>query len=335
AFLIPYIIFLIFGGIPVLFLETAIGQYFRNGGISVWQLICPISKGIGIGTIVVSSIVNCYYIVIISWALLYLYYSFSWVLPWSTCDNAWNTARCWSPHTNTTANEQSVNSVVEFWERKIIQISEGIDHPDGIQYELALTLLIAWVLCFFCIWRGIKSTGKAAYVTAIFPYFVMTALFIRGITLPGAGDGIKFYLLPDMSRLLEVQVWIDAGTQIFFSYAIAMGCMTSLGSYNDFHNDFYHQLFFLCCMNSGTSIYAGFAIFSVLGFMAHEQGLTVGQVAESGPGLAFIAYPRAVAQMPGSTIWAILFFVMILLLGLGSQFVGVEGFITSVVDIYP
>lgn len=88
-------------------------------------------------------------------------------------------------------------------------------------------------------------------------------------------------------------------------------------------------------MNSGTSFYAGVAIFSILGYMANEQGLTVAQVAESGPGLAFIAYPRAVMTMPWSSFWAVMFFTMIILLGLGSQFVGVEGFVTAMVDLFP
>lgn len=126
AFFIPYLLFLVCGGIPVLFLEVAVGQYFRNGGITVWQLMCPFFKGIGYGTLTVAFILNCYYIVIISWALLYLYHSFTWVLPWSTCDNEWNTIKCWSPKTNKTAiGHDSVNSVVEFWERKIIQVCYG------------------------------------------------------------------------------------------------------------------------------------------------------------------------------------------------------------------
>ena len=229
----------------------------------------------------------------------------------------------------------TVDSTIEFWEKKILQISDGIDNPNGLQWELVLCLLIAWIATFFCIWRGIRSTGKSAYFTAIFPYIMLVCLFVRGITLPGAFEGIKFYLKPDLSRLLGYEAWIDAGTQIFFSYAIALGTMTALGSYNDFHNDFYHQLGFVCLMNSGTSIFAGFAIFSVLGFMASEQGVSVADVAEKGPGLAFIAYPKAVAQMPGSMVWAILFFIMILSLGLGSQFVGVEGFVTAMVDVFP
>jgi hypothetical protein len=72
-------------------------------------------------------------------------------------------------------------------------------------------------------------------------------------------------------------------------------------------------------MNSGTSIFAGFAIFSVLGFMAFQQNLPISEVASAGPGLAFIAYPKAVSEMPMSYVWAISFFVMILLLGTGSQ----------------
>lgn len=169
AFFIPYFVFLLFGAIPILFLEVGIGQYFRSGGITVWSQICPLFQGIGIGTVTISFILNCYYIVVLAWALLYFYHSFSAVLPWSTCGNWWNSERCWSPMDNQTATPESVNSVTEFWERKVLQLSPGIDQPMGLQPELALTLLLAWVICFFCIWKGVKSTGKAVYVTAIFP----------------------------------------------------------------------------------------------------------------------------------------------------------------------
>jgi solute carrier family 6 GABA transporter-like protein 6/8/11/12/13 len=111
--------------------------------------------------------------------------------------------------------------------------------------------------------------------------------------------------------------------------------MIALGSYNKIDNNFVKDCAIIAVTNTGTSLYAGFAIFSVLGYMAKEQGVPVAEVAESGPGLVFIAYPKAVTQMPWSSFWSASFFFMILLIGVDSQFVGVEGFVTAIVDIFP
>jgi len=228
------------------------------------------------------------------------------------------------------------DSVTEYWNRRILQKSEGIEEVGTVVWQLAVSLLIVWILCYFCIWRGVKWTGKVVYFTATFPYVVITILLIRGLTLDGAVDGIIFYLKPDFTKLSDINVWVDAGTQIFFSYAVALGALTALGSYNKFNNNCHKQVLIIAVINSATSLYAGFAIFSVLGYMAHEQGVSISNVTDKGPGLAFIAYPKATATMPvAQHLWAVLFFLMIIFVGLDSQFVGVESFITTLVDYFP
>ncbi|XP_014008199.1 sodium- and chloride-dependent GABA transporter 2 [Salmo salar] len=340
AFLIPYLIFLFTCGIPVFFLETALGQYTSEGGITCWRKISPLFEGLGYGTQIIVALLNSYYIVVLAWGIFYLSFSFSWELPWSSCNNTWNTENCVefqrkNYSVNYTLPENSTSPVIEFWERRALRLSSGIDHMGSLNWDLAFCLAIAWVMCYFCIWKGVKSTGKVVYFTATFPYLMLIVLLIRGVTLPGADLGIKFYLYPDLSRLADPQVWMDAGTQIFFSYAICLGSLIALGSYNKYNNNCYKDCLALCFLNSGTSFVAGFAIFSILGFMAYEQDVPISAVAESGPGLAFIAYPRAVAMMPFSSLWAVFFFIMIILLGLDSQFVCVESLTTAMVDMYP
>ncbi|MBN3281883.1 S6A13 protein, partial [Polyodon spathula] len=349
VFLIPYVLFLVFCGIPLFLLETALGQYTSQGGITAWRRICPLFEGECIGyatqVIIGYSVVN--YIIIQAWALFYLFHSFSWELPWASCRNTWNTG------TLTEGSEEIMeHSQLQEWEmqflwqlRRVLSISGGIEEVGSLHWELMLCLLLCWIICYFCVWKGVKSTGKVVYFTATFPYLMLAVLLIRGLTLPGAVDGIIFYLYPDPARLADPQVWMDAGIQIFFSYSICAGSLISLGSYNTYNNNCYKDCVYLCLLNSGTSFVAGFAIFSVLGFMAYEQGMPISEVAEwlcsnndcscAGPGLAFIAYPRAVAMMPLPQLWAFCFFLMVFLLGVDTEFVCVETLITSISDMYP
>ncbi|KAK6470571.1 solute carrier family 6 member 11a [Huso huso] len=342
VFLIPYLLFLVFCGIPLFLLETALGQYTSQGSITAWRRICPLFEGECIGyasqVIIGYSVVS--YIIIQAWALFYLFHSFSWELPWVSCRNTWNTGTCveFDKHnitSNGTIPENATSPATEFWERRVLSISGGIEEVGSLHWELMLCLLLCWIICYFCVWKGVKSTGKVVYFTATFPYLMLAVLLIRGLTLPGAVDGIIFYLYPDPARLADPQVWMDAGIQIFFSYSICGGNLIILGSYNTYNNNCYKDCMYLCLLNSGTSFVAGFAIFSMLGFMAHEQGVPISEVAESGPGLAFIAYPRAMAMMPLPQLWAFCFFLMVFLLGVDTEFVCLENLTTSISDMYP
>nr|XP_012603743.1 sodium- and chloride-dependent betaine transporter isoform X1 [Microcebus murinus]XP_012603744.1 sodium- and chloride-dependent betaine transporter isoform X1 [Microcebus murinus]XP_012603745.1 sodium- and chloride-dependent betaine transporter isoform X1 [Microcebus murinus]XP_020143579.1 sodium- and chloride-dependent betaine transporter isoform X1 [Microcebus murinus] len=340
AFFIPYLLFFFACGIPVFFLEVALGQYTSQGSVTAWRKICPLFQGIGLASVVIESYLNIYYIIILAWALFYLFSSFTSELPWTTCTNSWNTEHCMdflnhSAASMVTLSENFTSPVMEFWERRVLGISSGIHDLGALRWELALCLLLAWVACYFCIWKGIKSTGKVVYFTATFPYLMLVVLLVRGVTLPGAYEGIIYYLKPDLLRLKDPQVWMDAGTQIFFSFAICQGCLTALGSYNKYHNNCYRDCIALCFLNCATSFMAGFVVFSILGFMSREQRLPISEVAESGPGLAFIAFPKAVTMMPLSPLWSCLFFLMLIFLGLDSQFVCMECLVTASMDMFP
>ncbi|XP_022044920.1 sodium- and chloride-dependent GABA transporter 2-like isoform X1 [Acanthochromis polyacanthus] len=340
AFFIPYILFLVTCGIPLFVLETALGQYTSLGGIMCWRKVCPLFEGLGYASQLILFYGGISYMVILAWAFLYFFSSFSGELPWSTCNNTWNTDECvvinnYNATANWTSPVNATSSVIEFWQRRVLHISSGIETLGKVQWDLSLCLLLSWVICYFCVWKGVRSTGKATYVTATFPFVMLFVLFVRGMTLPGAFHGIKYYLYPNPARLADPQVWMDAGTQIFYSYAICLGCLTTLGSYNKYNNNCYKDSFYLCLLNSGTSFISGFAIFSVLGYMSEKMGVDITTVAESGPGLVFIVYPQAVTLLPWPQVWSVCFFVMIILLGIDGQFAGLESIMTSFADVFP
>lgn len=88
-------------------------------------------------------------------------------------------------------------------------------------------------------------------------------------------------------------------------------------------------------LDTATSLISGLVIFSVLGAMSHELGVPVKDVVKGGPGLAFVAYPEALSRLPCPHLWSILFFFMLFLLGLDSEFAMLENILTSISDEFP
>ncbi|XP_049866830.1 sodium- and chloride-dependent glycine transporter 1-like [Pectinophora gossypiella] len=337
AFLIPYFLTMFICGIPLVYLETTLGQFASAGCISVFN-INPLFKGAGYAVIVLNVVCVIYFAAIMAYPVLYIYHSFSSPLPWKTCDNPWNTEKC----TEITGNSsffQSNGSITtpedEFFHIRLLRVSAGIHEIGGIVWPVFWCNVICWIIVYLCICNGVKSVGKIVYFTVLFPYVVLCVLLVRGVTLPGAWQGIKYYILPDWGQLMKPKVWLDAATQIFFSLGPGWGGLVSMASFNKFHYNNLRSSIIIPFVNCGTSIWAGFVVFSVLGFAADRAGVPVGEVATAGPGLAFVTYPAAVTMMPAPNLWAVTFFVMLFFLGIDTMFVTIEAVIAGVLDEFP
>ncbi|CAG5923151.1 unnamed protein product [Menidia menidia] len=331
AFIVPYLVMVLLCGIPLLFMEFAIGQYSRLGPVHALAKICPLLKGVGLATVVISFIFSTYYNILMSWALYYLFNSFQASLPWTSCNNTWNVVEnCSNGFPGNSTHLQS--SSQQFFDHKLLEKTSGIEELGGIRWELFGYLLIAWVIIYFCIFKGVKSTGKVVYFTAVFPYFILFALLINNVQLPGAKDGILYFITPVWSRLFEAKVWVNAAAQVFNSLGISFGSMISMASYNKFNNNILRDVLIVSLVNSFTSVLAGFVIFSAIGYMAYIHNLPVDNIATDGPGLVFVVYPEVLPTMPVSQLWASLFFFMLLCLGLDSLFGNVEVMVTFLRD---
>ncbi|CAG5119645.1 unnamed protein product [Candidula unifasciata] len=351
AFLIPYVLSLALLGIPLFALECAFGQYGGKGPLSIWS-INPAFKGLGISMVVASGIIFIYYDIIIAWGLRFLVASFTSHLPWIDCKDCscllygfrnLSQGEVDFMRTNNSLgvecpdlqlNETKSPSELYFF-KEILRDSGTIEEIGNVQWELLVANLVSFIIVFLVLLKGIETLGKVVYFTAIFPYVLLTILLVRCALLDGAYDGVLFYLTPQWDRLTDATVWSDAAVQIFFSLSACMGGLIAMSSYNTFNNNIIRDAFTVPIINCLTSFYAGFVVFSTLGSMAKTKGVDIAVVTQGGPGLAFVVYPEAIASMPVSTLWAILFFFMLCILGFSTQFSAAETLMTSIIDEFP
>uniref|UniRef100_V5I972 Transporter n=1 Tax=Anoplophora glabripennis TaxID=217634 RepID=V5I972_ANOGL len=342
TFLFTYTVAMFLCGIPMFFQEVAIGQYLGSGGMTFVGHLCPILKGVGFAAMTIVFLLDIYYCVIISWTLFYIISSFSALpsLPWAGCDNWWNTEKCYAGSTNASVmtNVTSINNTIrtsaveEFFDHRVLGITDGLTNIGGLQYGLFACLFLGWVLVYLIIRKGLHQSGKIIWFTALSPYVILAVMVVRAVTLEGAGSGLLCYITPRWDALLTPGPWMDGASQIFFAYSIGCGALPAMGSYNKFHHNAYKDAVITCVVNTLTSLFAGVVTFAILGHLALKQNVDVSDVVNSGPGLVFLTYPEVVLKLPGSPFWAATFFIMLVILGIDSEFCLVEAFITGLLD---
>ncbi|XP_055863949.1 sodium- and chloride-dependent neutral and basic amino acid transporter B(0+)-like [Biomphalaria glabrata] len=373
AFLIAYIILQLLIGKPMYFMELVMGQYSGSGPTKVWRMN-PAAKGIGVSMCMISLIVSIYYNIIMAYTLYYFFASMQETLPWTQCSEEWirdyNCVSKYEPSPapctlNMTQNQElgkcscTGNSTIDnsslpfnmsctpkivgtssaelYFYKEVIQISSDME-PSSMGaplYRIVLCLILSWTIVVFCLIKGIKSSGKVVYFTATFPYVILLILLVRGSLLDGAKEGVEFFIIPEWKKLADLQVWVAAAGQMFFSLGVSFGGIIMFGSYNKFTNKVYSDSLLISLTDMITSIIAGFVVFTAFGGMAKATGRKVSEVAKSGYGMAFVVYPEALSNLPPSQLWSVLFFFMLFTLGLDSEFGMLETVITCIQDEFP
>ncbi len=317
AFLVPYLLALFIVGIPLLILEFGLGHYMKGSAPLSFSRIDLRFQWLGwwaVGFTMFGILI--YYCVIIAWSLNFILFSFT--QPWTGGANAF----FYQEFLNAQTGESGLRTPLD------------LTLPQG---PILIALAAVWGINGIIVGRGLQR-GVEPILKVFIPllFALMAILVIWSLSLEGAAQGLRWYLEPDWTKLADWHVWIQAITQIFFSLSLGFGIMIAYASYLPERANITRNALITALADSGFAIFAGVAVFATLGYMAQVQEVGVDQVVQSGIGLAFVAYPEIISELPHlSTVFGVLFFTALTIAGLSSSISLIQAFVSALSDKYP
>ncbi len=308
AFLIPYVVALLTAGIPILMLEFALGHHKEASAPKAFRHIDGKWEWLGWWAVLfVMFGIQLYYTVIIGWCLNYM--RFSLTLAWGDDPNTFF---------STFLGKTDPSDI---WDITGFQGS--------IMAAVAVIWLVNWAITYGGVQKGIERTVK---VMMPILFLVTIAIVVWALSLDGARKGIRHYVTPDFSKITDLKVWIGAYGQIFFSLSLGFGIMIAYSSYLSRDANIFRNSLIVGFANSSYEVFAGFGVFSILGYMATKQGKEIGDVVAESLGLAFVAYPEAISLLPYGKLFGFLFFFLLAIAGISSSISIIEAFTSAVQD---
>ncbi|MFQ5913545.1 MAG: sodium-dependent transporter [Nitrospinota bacterium] len=308
AFLIPYAVAFITVGVPLMLLEFGLGH---RTGKSAPLAMAEGGKGwewIGWWALFIGMFgVNPYYCVIIGWTVDYFVYAFG--LGWGS-----------DPGT--------------FFFKEFLGRTSGPGDIGGFRWPIVAGTVVVWGITWAVTSRGVRRGVELANKVFMPVLFLLIVILVFwSLTLEGAGAGLRAYLTPDPAALLRPRVWIDAYAQIFFSMSLGFGIMIAFASYLPRGTPIGRSALTVGLGDSLFAVFAGFAIFATLGYMSQAVGKPIDEVVAKSIGLAFVAYPEAINQLPAMRpLFGMIFFLALAIAGLSSAISLTEAFVAALVD---
>jgi len=307
AFLIPYFIALFTAGIPLLILETGLGQKLQGSAAASYAKVRRNMEWLGWFSLAIGLIIASYYAVVLAWCWNYLVYSVG--LTWTSL------------------------GAERFFREEVLLLSGGPSDLGGIVPRVLVGLLITWAVCTYVISKGVKWLGRFNQTVLPIAFVMLIILLVRGLTLQNASGGLSYFLTPNFSALKDPKVWLAAYSQIFFTLSLAFGILIAYASYRHEDVDVANNAFITGLSNSSVEFIAGLTVFSTIGYLAALSNVPVDTVTAEGPGLTFRTYPAAIAMIPRlGSFYGVVFFAMLIFLGLTSLVSLVEAMVTGIRD---
>lgn len=299
-FVLLYLVFLVLMGIPVLTMELAVGRASRKSAVLGYKkLEKPKSKWHIHGWF---CMLGCY--------LLMMYY---------TTVSGWMTSYFYKFATGTF--ESGMTSE---------QVSGVFSQLQSTPIEMVIWMAIITILGFLVCSRGIqKGIEKVSKVMMIALLVLILALAVNSILLSGAGEGLKFYLVPNFEKVSEIgigNIVSAAMNQSFFTLSLGIAAMEIFGSYMSKDNTLPGESVKICALDTFVAIMAGLIIFPAC--------FSYGVEPDQGPALIFITLPNVFVNMAGGRIWGTLFFLFMTFACFSTIIAVFENIISFCIDMF-
>ncbi|KXZ40563.1 neurotransmitter:Na+ symporter, NSS family [Alkalithermobacter thermoalcaliphilus JW-YL-7 = DSM 7308] len=312
AFLIPYIFALFTAGIPLMIMELGFGSKMKGAAPLAFRKLGGKWEFLGWWQVMIPLVVMTFYSCVIAWSVNYLFMSFS--LGWG-------------------------DDAGRFFIGEFLKLSSSPWEFGGLRVNILIAVLFVWIINYSIVKRGI-SGGIEKACKFIMPLLaiLMLIMTLRGVTLPGARHGLSYLFNPDFSKILDHRVWISAYSQVFFSTTLAVGVMIAYSSYLPEKSDIVGNAHITVLANASFDILAGLCVFGLLGYYAYSFNIPFDEVMTNGAGLAFVAFPTAISNLPMNdffkSLFGFMFFFALIIAGISSSVSMLESFASAILDKY-